>query len=62
MNYKNYFKDNKCPYCGRTLTFNADYTDCWCPKEKCGFNHQFDGFKIVASIKVNDDYFGPDKI
>lgn len=53
MNYKNYFKDNECPYCHRKLIFNVDNTNCWCPKEKCNFNHYLEDFKIVAKIKEN---------
>jgi len=57
MNYKNYFKNNKCPYCNRNLEFTEDNNDCCCPKQECGFNHQFEGFKIVASIKIDDDTY-----
>jgi len=55
INYKDYFKDNKCPYCGKKLLFNEDDSDCWCEVEECGLNHQFDGFRIVASIRADDD-------
>lgn len=49
--YLNSFKNSICPFCGKSLAYNRNYTESHCQDPKCQYNESIDFSKLIHPNK-----------
>ena len=56
MNLRNFYKDDKCPACGKVLIFNYNYKKVNCKDIDCSFNKNIVFSEYVAKLNQDNNY------
>lgn len=49
--YLNSLKNDTCPFCGKGLAYNRDYTESYCQDPKCQYKESIDFSKLIYPNK-----------